>query len=255
MNPLTNDFWQAENALLWAAIQQPAMDALMLGVGNAVDLLPPALQQLVDFDLVNQAALTWLQTYRFNQIAGITETTRVRVQQAIQQWIQAGDPLPRLIEQLTPLFGETRAEAIAITEVTRIFGQGNLAAWQGTGVVGGKRWMTAVDERVCPICWPLHNQVVEIDNGFTLSQESVANSEAMRGLLGDRWTPEAALTRAGSLTRSFTQGTQTPPAHVRCRCWLQPFVSEVLFRERVGDILADRFFAEVEAGVWQGVAI
>lgn len=236
-------FWQTETALMWDAMQAPAMDALLLGAANGADQLPLALQGFVNWDLVNQNALQFLNEYRF-ALDGITEVTRRQVQEAIANWIRAGDPLPRLIEQLTPIFGATRAESIAVTEVTRIFARGNLMSWQSTGFISGKRWMTARDERVCPLCGPLHGQIVELDNSFTLDQQQIAESPQMKALMGARWNLEGALRKASSLVSGFSRfQSQYPPAHVRCRCWLQPFVSEVAFEKQIGDILAGQFFA------------
>jgi len=250
--PLEPVFWRNEEAILWDAVSRSAMQSLMMGLGNGIDALPAALQQLVSWDTVNQAALDWLQVYRFNQIGGINQTTMQATQRAIQQWIQAGNPLPQLIDALTPIYGAVRAEAIAVTEVTRIFAGGNQIAWEGTGVIGGKQWMTAVDERVCPLCRPLHMQTVALDANYTLTSQSVASSPAMKGLLGTSFDPQAALRRADTLLKNVVP-VPGPPMHVRCRCWLQPFVSEVMFRERVGDILANRFFAEVSEGAIEGV--
>jgi len=244
--PTPNDpkFWQDEKALFWAAMQAPAMDALLLGAANGAEAMPGALQPFVDWEFVNQSALRFLNEYRFTAIDGITEVTRRQVQEAIANWIRSGDPLARLVEQLTPIFGATRAEAIASTEVTRIFARGNLTSWQSTGFIGGKRWMTARDERVCPLCGPLHGQIVELDNSFTLSPQQIAESPQMKALMGARWNLEGALNRASSLVSGFSRfQSQYPPAHVRCRCWLQPFVSEVDFEERIGEILAGQFFA------------
>ena len=81
------------------------------------------------------------------------------------------------------MFGEIRAEMIAITEATRAFSEGNIQEWLASGVVDGIKWMTAEDELVCPICEPLDG-------------------------------------KEGSLTDGI-EGLK-PPAHVRCRCWLEP---------------------------------
>ena len=123
--------------------------------------------------------------------------------------------------------------------------------WEGTQVVSGKRWQTANDERVCPFCQPLHNTVVELRSDFTLSPQTMANSEAMRGLMGGRYNPEAALRRAGRMLRGVGSSAPAPPFHVNCRCWLQPFVSEELLRGQIRADLAQQFFAQIESGKYQ----
>jgi len=49
-----------------------------------------------------------------------------------------------------------------------------------------KQWWTNNDDRVCPICGPLHEEVVDIDENFV----------------------------------SLGVEYQQPPAHVFCRCWM-----------------------------------
>ena len=86
-------------------------------------------------------------------------------------------------------FSLDRAEMVAATEVTRAITSaemgvaGFLTATDGWGPAGPKRpiWYTTSDERVCPICEPLHRVGQE-------AWEKVAISG--------------------------------PPAHPRCRCWL-----------------------------------
>lgn len=227
------------------------MAALLAGMETAASQLPPALQGLIDWDFTNRAAVRFLEQYRLSTVAGINGTTRDQTVEAIRQWMQSGDPLPSLVNKLTPIYGRKRAEMIAVTEVTRVFAEGNLILWEGTQVVSGKRWQTANDELVCPFCQPLHGQVVELRSNFTLSPQTMANSDAMRVLMGDRWTPEAALMRAGNMLGNVGTSATAPPFHVRCRCWLQPFVSEELLRQSIGDVLASQFFAEVKAGKFE----
>lgn len=143
----------------------------------------------IDWGLVNQAVVAWARSYTFDLVKGINNTTQAFLQKAIPAWMESGAPLDELVQTLAPIFGPVRAEMIAVTEVTRAYAEGNLAVWKESGVVTAKRWMTANDELVCPICEPLNGMVVELDeSGF------------------------------GDLA--------APPAHVRCRCWLQPVLEK-----------------------------
>lgn len=253
-NPLDSQFWQNEEALLYGAMSQPALDSFMMGVAGGVTALPEMLRPFADYDHINRAALEYLETFRLVEVGRITDTTRRQVQTAIADWIKAGDPLPRLIEKLTPIFGPVRAETIAVTNVTQIFAAGNVAAWQSTGFISGKKWQTAVDDKVCLVCRPLHGQVVQLDQTFTLDMNTVAGSPAMKQLLGDKFNEQNAIAKAMQTLQSYVP-VQYPPAHSRCRCWLLPFVSEVDFEQQVGGILAQEFFALVRSGAITGVAI
>ena len=225
--PLDVLFWTMEGNRMWESFSPLAMKALLAGANGGASALPVELQTLINWDLFNQSALAFLRRYRLTDIAGINDTTRRRVIEAINDWVMAGDPLSVLQDALLPIFGKTRADMIAVTEVTRVFAEGNLQLWNSTGVVSGKRWQTAVDERVCPICAPLHNRVVEIDGVFGYSDEDLQDP------------------RLQSAIKSLGSTFQFPPAHPRCRCWLQPFVSEELLEQQIGGILAGQFFARV----------
>lgn len=143
----------------------------------------------INWELANDDAAQWSLEYALNLVRGLTDTTRTRLQREITRFIENGETLTELTRRLGPLFGETRARLIAETETTRAFAEGNLAAWRQSGVIKRKRWNTANDEIVCPICGPLHNTVVDMDNTFP-----------------------------GNL--------DGPPAHPRCRCWVTPVVGE-----------------------------
>jgi SPP1 gp7 family putative phage head morphogenesis protein len=161
----------------------------------------------------NQSAVDYLDVYHLTTIPGITDTLQKQSIDIIQKWIRGGEPLPALVQRLTPVFGEARAERIAVTEVTRTYASGNLAAWKSTGLVTGKMWATAEDEKVCPICGPLDGKVVEIDGDFTPDE-----------IPADWGNPSDFV---------YTQ----PPAHVNCRCWLKPVTTEAALRQKIRGIL------------------
>jgi SPP1 gp7 family putative phage head morphogenesis protein len=142
----------------------------------------------VNWDLANDDAARWSLEYAAELVRGIEQTTQARLQREISNWIENGETLPDLQRRLAPMFGETRAELIAATEVTRAFAEGNQAAWRESGVVQRHRWNTANDELVCLICGPLNGEVTEIGKPFP-------NTNII-----------------------------APPAHPRCRCWLTPVV-------------------------------
>jgi SPP1 gp7 family putative phage head morphogenesis protein len=59
-----------------------------------------------------------------------------------------------------------RATAIARTETAQAFEYANQRAMRESGVVLQKRFLTAMDERVCPICVPLDGVTVPLDQPF-----------------------------------------------------------------------------------------
>ena len=184
MVALPDDFWAGEEDELVDILMRhlyagavSAGQSALAGLGEAVS---------VDFELVNETVRVWAKDMSLDLVKGITETSRTFTTDAISKWVDSGAELGKLGEALEPMFGPVRSEMIASTEVTRAFAEGNRAAWQASGVVDGQRWRTAVDERVCPVCGPLHNKTDKVDGDFD-------------GL--------------------------GPPAHPRCRCWTQPVVN------------------------------
>lgn len=208
------EFWEGEEEDFWEILLPIIILALLAGGDAGIDLLPDDIKVLVNVDLFNQAALDFLAIYRLSTIAGISETTRRLAMQMIEDWIRANEALPSLIARLETLFTDPRARAIAVTEVTRIYSEGNQMMWRTTGVVGSKRWMTAEDELVCPICRPLNGQVVPLDGNFFIPVEGAG------GLGVD--VPIAG-----------------PPAHVNGRCWLTPIVDPELVAAKIERILAN----------------
>ncbi len=187
-------FWSEEQAALWEAFAPLVAGVLMAGADAGAEVLPSGISVLVDWDVVNESAISYLRQYRLGVMQDIGETTRRQAVAAITDWIESGAALPELDAALTPVFGATRAKMIATTEVTRAYADGNQMAWESAGVVGGKKWQTLRDERTCPICGPLHNVTVALSGMFEIGGEGSGN---------------------------FIAG---PPAHPRCRCYTLPVV-------------------------------
>jgi len=71
-------------------------------------------------------------------------------------------------QTLTPAFGEQRAAAIAITELTRAQTQATTsykAYMDSMGVKSEEVWNTDADELVCQICAPFDNKTRDVWGG------------------------------------------------------------------------------------------
>lgn len=210
--PRLNDpgFWQPYLPRLRREFVDLVMDILMAG-GDAGAKRIPLLSVFIDWDVFNQDALDWLDMYlggatvaplasggAFSWALSLLESTRRGVAREIDRWIRAGAALPELERRLEPFFDKRRAHRVAVTEVTRVYASGNILAWKASGVVDGKRWQTAVDERVCPICSRMHNTFVDLDRGWEFTPAMLA--------------ADPALARAIRAPLSVI----VPPAHVNC---------------------------------------
>jgi len=108
-------------------------------------------------------------------------------------------------------FGQSRAQMIGVTEVTRAYFEGNQAAARATEAEGlvkwRKTWQTNKDNLVCSLCSPLDSKsVVGTDKEF----------------------PDGA--------------GQGPPRHPRCRCW-------VTYDAVIGEMAEAEARREEEAGL------
>lgn len=220
-----NEYWAKQENNLWGAVDDLALAAVIAGGVRGVQLLPRAMQDFVPYETFHAFAMEYLRRYRLGTVRVISETTRRLLVPLLDDWMRSGDPLQVLEARMTPIFGSVRASRIAVTEVTRLFADGNIMAWHASGVVTSKVWRTANDELVCPLCGPLEGVTVELTKEFTQDAETVGNSKQMRLLLGDRYTPEMGQAKAQQFFRWQKAGVNAPPRHVNCRCSLHPVVS------------------------------
>lgn len=202
-------FWQPYLPQLRREFAELTMDILIAGGDDGAAAIRAG-SVVFDWDTFNEDALAWLDMYLGVGGAGLplggsypwawalNEATRRGVTREIDRWVRAGAPLPELERRLLPFFDRRRAHRVAVTEVTRIYASGNVMAWKASGVVGGKRWQTARDEMVCPICSKLHNKFVELDRGWEFSTAMLEGDAALKRAL------RAPLT------------VIVPPAHVNC---------------------------------------
>ena len=162
------------------AISRALQDGVDLGVSVAIDQFD-RIGYGFDWTLAHVPARKWALAHTDDLLRQMATTTRAGTGQAIARWVDNGEPLQALINDLEPFFGPRRAATIAATEVTRAYAQGSIEAYKASEVVERISWQTANDERVCPVCGPLQGKKAPLGGDFG-------------GLL--------------------------PPAHPSCRCWI-----------------------------------
>lgn len=212
-------FWTAEEERFFNEIQGLLIRVYKAGAVAGADIMAIGARDLVNWNVVSQNAINYVRRYKLDWIRKISETTRTQITNAIDDWLNSGqrlDALKRILREI-PTLGKNRADMIAITEVTRIFGAGNQSAWQASRVVGQKQWATAKDERVCPICGKLDGMKVSINGDFWVEGT---------GLGSDVQVPY-------------------PPIHTRCRCALRPIVDLNLYDQELANILGGEYKAKL----------
>ncbi len=188
--PLTADFWEGENRRLLAIFLPRLAQMALTGMENA------ARQAGISFDrtLYNQRAEQWARSYTDDLLAELGTTTERIVGDAVGDWIKRdGATIGELNEALTPAFGAARANAIAVTETTRAFANGQEEAYKAEGITEWT-WRTNKDEMVCKYCGGANNKTVKIGEPFGYDA------------------------KGNPVTK--------PPFHPNCRCWVAPKVSK-----------------------------
>jgi len=179
-------FWMEEADILYM-ILLPLITKIATDIGKTT-----AVGIGIEWGLVNDAVVEWSRNFAAEEVTHITVATQRMVQSKVTEWIGSGEPLKELEKQLLPEFGKVRAKRIAVTEVTNAYAGGQLEAFKESGVVDMKEWRTAGSD-VCPICMSLDSKQAPLDAMFISDYD---------GSMHER-----------------------PPAHVNCRCWIQPVVN------------------------------
>ena len=181
-------FWNDEGRKLLSVL----LPFLQRGAEGGVETQRAIIDIEVDWTQPFTEAADWARKHAGTLIRGITDTTRERVRSVVGNWIESTDhTFPDLWKQLMEdhAFSRSRAQMIAATESTRAYAEGEMVGAEVLEKEGwyeyDKRWDTARDDRVCPICAPMDGVVV---HGVRAKFDTLAG--ALEG----------------------------PPAHPRCRC-------------------------------------
>lgn len=125
----------------------------------------------IQFDLRNPKVAKWIDKFCAAQIKSINATTRDQLKAAIGKAEADGLSIPDIKEQISGLFDQIsdgRLNTIVRTEVIGASNAGTLAGYEQSGVVEGKEWLAAIDERTRPLHAEADGQKVAIDGEFML---------------------------------------------------------------------------------------
>ncbi|GAJ11721.1 unnamed protein product, partial [marine sediment metagenome] len=112
----------------------------------------------------------------------------------------------RVIGRLGPDYIKNRAEMIARSETIYASNAGAELGYMQSGVVEGKKWLTAVDERTCNLCLDMDGRTAILGSTFDI--------ESLKEDYG--WEFD------------YSKGEMPhPPLHPRCRCTIIPIVKMV----------------------------
>jgi len=194
-----------EPELLEMALNGSNASLVQVGIGTEV--------RAEVLNVVNQDALAYARERAAEMVGMRREATGVLVQNPRAAWridegtrdllrgdittaIAEGWSNERLASALAEsyAFSNERATVIARTETNIASNAGALSGYKASGVVDGKQWLTAEDDRV--------------------SEECMANGDA--GPNGDGVLFD--------LDAPYPSGDTMPPTHPNCRCAIVPFI-------------------------------
>lgn len=161
---------------------------------------------------IHQDAVALLYQRNYEALRGITEEVARQISRTLSDGFTQGQNPRKIARNLTDRvdkIGKTRATTLARTEVINAHATSSLNRYERMGtdeVTIQAEWLTAGDDRVCPICEAL------------ASKGSITIEEARTGT----FRYEADEDEPSSLSGMYPV---KPPAHPNCRCSLLPSVS------------------------------
>lgn len=168
-------FW-AEYGDQLRTLLEPILRKMYLGQANRLRL--DVGKDNVDWALANEDAARWAKDYTFDLVKGVVDTMtgsvdanlRALLQEAIAGGFTDSLTNAQIAERLTPAFGPSRAEMIAVTETTRAAAAGEqavVAQLAEGGVTMRAYWNTSENELVCSVCEPLDGVPENEGGGWT----------------------------------------------------------------------------------------
>lgn len=166
-------FWRDYEDALRLALAPRLLNVFMAGAYAAAQIKPRRKAQPLPSDL--PAALTQEQlqaiaegavtSYVTPFLQDVTRTTRDAVGKAVVAARRDGTGVEGVFQSIRPYFDTKRADMIAITETTRLFGRGAQAVYRAQGY-GGWEWRSAMDPWVDTGCQSRNGQEYAADVDF-----------------------------------------------------------------------------------------
>lgn len=185
------------------------------GGQSIIDQLPTALE--LKFRLSNATYKQRIAERVDNLIVGLDQTTKNKISKVIIAGVKKRETRTQLIRRLTRMgkkISKSRAKMIVATETQAAYEFMRYETAKKNGIQY-KVWNTARDERVCPICGPLHGKRLAIDKDYSSVDEK--SGAGFGGLF--------------------------PPAHVNCRCSLDYEIQPILASNWVLEV--DKFKSSI----------
>lgn len=179
------------------ALTDKNVEVLTNVVGESGQVANGVLGVDTPFNTTNPDTLKWINDNALSSAVLINATLKSNVRQIILEGVRGGfsnDEIAGFINDIERDIALTNAKRIARTEIVKAYAQGSIESYRQSGVVIGKEWLTAGDDRVDNDCF----------------------SNEADGVI--------------PLNASFSTGEEAPPEHPNCRCVIRPVTSSGLER-------------------------
>jgi len=197
------DAWQTDLAELLSP-------ALVEHIHRGVEIGARDLAIAPSFDVYAPEISEAARTQALTSAGSINATTAKLLRKELVAALEAGEPITKIAAQIRRVMGEIgpqRAVTIARTESTRAVINGQLLQWQRSGVVIGKKWLTAGG--ACEFCKAIERKYER--RNLALAETFAARGAVIEGVEGGTF-------------RVDYEDLKGPPLHPRCRCDLVPIV-------------------------------
>lgn len=162
------------------------------------------------FDMSHSSVQTFFKSRALQGIRKMNRVTRIALRSILTDAVRNGEGVDVTARNIRDMFGDAkkdRAERIARTEIMRAGNDATLSGYKQSGVVAGKQWFTALDERVCEWCGPMQGRVKMLDTEFFAKGEDFMGNQ-------------------GHVIKLGFEAIESPPLHPNCRCVLLPIIGE-----------------------------
>lgn len=165
---------------------------------------------------VHQESIQDLYTQNFTDLEDITQEMSRQIGEELSTGFAEGKNPEEIARQITDRvdkIGKTRATTLAQTQIVSAYTDATLNRYEQTGIRQVEiqaEWLTAQDERVCPVCMNLSGTSRSIQEARTGSIE--LSESDVKPFMSEEQT----------LSNLIGEFPVKPPAHPRCRCRIIP---------------------------------
>lgn len=152
-------------------------------IDDAGDAALKDINSAIGFDVKSPDAMRFLEQRVQRFAVQVNETTWTNLQASLVEGMDLGESIDDLAKRVESVMGEritSSAQTIARTETIGALNGGTQIAWDQSGVVAGKEWSAALDERTRETHVAAHGQIRKLNEDFDVG----GGSGPMPGSIG-----------------------------------------------------------------------